>query len=416
MKNLKSSLKISFTGDILCDFPELKYAKKRKYNFKNMFENLKLKENSDLLIGNLETPICSLLPYTFEPYSFNSPIKFLQELKKIGFDILSIANNHCLDRGELGAIRTIEELKNFNIIPSGIYYKNQENYDVVELKGKKIAFISYTYGTNYNHNHYYLGNNSKIKVNLLKKQDNGIIYSKFNYVLTFLKRYFKSTTIWKILKCLKNLFNSKKANDVKAYIKDDINNSEWIIDNKYIERIEETIKNAKSNADVVIFLLHSGGQFNAEVGSFSKKIVDIISKSDVDIIIGNHPHIVQKYEIVNGKPVFYSLGNFSFSPMSDYVNFECKPDYSLKVNMYISENDIKYSFEILKTIADKKTNHSAIVNTYDLEKKLSTSEKEILINDCNYIINRVYDTRDIKYITNLSKEYLIDKGEYQCQE
>ena len=235
-------------------------------------------------------------------------------------------------------------------------------------------------------------------------------------MLTFLKRYFKSTTIGKILKCLKNLFNSKKANDVKAYIKDDINNSEWIIDNKYIERIEETIKNAKSNADVVIFLLHSGGQFNAEVGSFSKKIVDIISKSDVDIIIGNHPHIVQKYEIVNGKPVFYSLGNFSFSPMSDYVNFECKPDYSLKVNMYISENDIKYSFEILKTIADKKTNHSAIVNTYDLEKKLSTSEKEILINDCNYIINRVYDTRDIKYITNLSKEYLIDKGEYQCQE
>lgn len=412
MKKTKNSIKISFTGDILCDFPELKYSKKNRYNFKNMFDKLDLKENCNLLVGNLETPICPLLPYTFEPYSFNSPTNFIKELKNIGFDVLSIANNHCFDRGELGAINTIRNLKKINIVPSGIYYKSEKNYDVINLNGKKIAFVSYTYGTNYNHNHYFLDSDSKIKVNLLKKQDNGTIYSKYNYVFNFLKRYFKSSTIWKLLAKTKKKITKKETKNIKAYIKDDLDNSEWIIDDNYMDELIKTIKEAKSESDIVIFLLHSGGQFNAEVGSFTQKIVDTISHSDVDLIIGNHPHIVQKFKIMNKKPIFYSLGNFSFSPISDYVNFDCKPNYSLKVNMYISNNNIYYTFEILKMVVENDTKHSSVVNTYDLVKKSSTKEKENLIKDCNYIINRVFDTIDIKYVSSLSKEYSINKEEY----
>ena len=74
MKKLDKKIKISFTGDILCDLPELKYLKKNKMNYSEIFYKYDVKDDSDFLVGNLETPICSILPYTFEPYSFNTPL------------------------------------------------------------------------------------------------------------------------------------------------------------------------------------------------------------------------------------------------------------------------------------------------------------------------------------------------------
>ncbi len=413
MKNLKNSFKISFTGDILCDYPELKYSQKNNYNFNSIFNNLKIKEDCDFLVGNLETPICSFLPYTFEPYSFNSPKNFVYELKKIGFDLLSIANNHCLDRGIIGAKSTINVLKKIDIIPSGIYTNFDKNYNVCKIKNKKIAFISYTYGTNYTHNHFFLKEDSSIHVNLLKRQSNDIFYSKFNYLFNFIKNYLKSSFLWTLAVIVKNKILKNRNIGKKAYIKDDIDSSDWIIDHEYLNNMITTIKNAKNESDFVIFLLHSGGQFNSEVGTYTRKIVDIITKQDVDLVIGNHPHIVQCFEIVNKKPVFYSLGNFTFSPMSKYVNFEYKPDYSIKVNCYVKDNILKFSFEILKVTSNKENNHSSVVNTYELKSSLSKKELFKLIDDCNFIINRVKNTKDIKYIDSLAKEYFINEEEYK---
>ena len=111
MEESREIYKISFTGDILCDYPEYKYIKKNKCGFCSIFEEINLKEKNEILVGNLETPICDKLPYTYEPFLFNSPYAFLNEVKKCGFDILSIANNHCLDRGHIGALKTIKNIK-----------------------------------------------------------------------------------------------------------------------------------------------------------------------------------------------------------------------------------------------------------------------------------------------------------------
>lgn len=404
LKKLNKKIKISFTGDILCDLPELKYLKKNNMSFFKIFHKYNVKDDSDFLVGNLETPICSGLPYTFEPFSFNTPNGFAKELKKIGFDLVSVANNHCLDRGGVGAKNTIKNLKKINLIPSGIYEKDEKNYDIVNILGKKIAFISYTYGTNYNHNKYDLCNCKNIKINLLKKQTYLNKYSYFCYFCDFLKKYIKASRIWKLLSCIKNSIQNKNKVLPKAYIKDDINEDEWIIDENYIKDISTTVLNAKNEADLVIFLLHSGGQFNGEVGTFTSALVKKITELDVDLIIGNHPHIVQKYEIINGKPVFYSLGNFIFSPCSSYVNFEYMPEYSIKVNFYIDTN-FTFTFEILKVVCNYDNFHSEVYNTYDLQFHLNDLERKKLISDCNFIINRLYETVNVEYINSLKKEY-----------
>ena len=143
----------------------------------------------------------------------------------------------------------------------------------------------------------------------------------------------------------------------KAYIIDNLDEGEWKIDYDYLERLEDNVKKAKEKADIVILLMHSGGQFNLEVGEFTEKITNYLSKLQIDLIIGNHPHIVQKYEIKNKKPIFFSLGNFIFSPCSEYVNDEGKPEYSIKVNTYWNKKENKIEsikFEILKVILIRK--------------------------------------------------------------
>lgn len=74
------------------------------YNYDRIFEKVAyVLKDSDYVVGNLETPIAGEeLEYTKEPTVFNTPLAFAQSIKKAGFDFVSIANNHCLDRGVIG--------------------------------------------------------------------------------------------------------------------------------------------------------------------------------------------------------------------------------------------------------------------------------------------------------------------------
>lgn len=213
MKNYENEnlIKISFTGDILCDFPELKYMRKNHYNFEEIFKEISLKEPGEYLVGNLETPICSFFPYTFEPFSFNSPKKFANTIKDIGFNLVSIANNHCLDRGIHGAKFTKKFLQKINLIPSGIYMENEDCFEIVKINELKVAFLSYTYGTNYMHNHCRISKKNKLQVNLLKKQEiNNVNFTKINTIRTNIKLFAKSTRLWKTLAKIKKRIQRKK--------------------------------------------------------------------------------------------------------------------------------------------------------------------------------------------------------------
>ena len=82
------------------------------------------------------------------------------------------------------------------------------------------------------------------------------------------------------------------------------------------DMIEDLIKDAKSNADLVVVHAHWGNEDEDVISEamqvYSRKMVDW----GADIIFGNHTHILQNLEILkresDGKlcPVIYSLGNF----------------------------------------------------------------------------------------------------------
>lgn len=140
-------------GDLMCHSTQFKYAQvsKDSFDFKPVYRYVKpIIEKADVAIGNLETTLAgSEREYSGYP-NFNSPDEYLEALKYAGFDILITANNHSLDTGKKGALRTIQKITEHGLLYNGTN-KNEKERDsirVYEVKGLRLAFLSYTYGTN----------------------------------------------------------------------------------------------------------------------------------------------------------------------------------------------------------------------------------------------------------------------------
>ena len=148
------SFTLSAIGDIMChntQYIDAYNADTDTYDFSYVFENISLyTKTADICIGNLETTFAgSDVGYSSYP-TFNTPDELAYELKDIGVDVLSTAGNHALDKGFDGLSRTIDVLNDADISHLGTY-KSKEEQDktlIKYVKGLKIAFVNYTYGTN----------------------------------------------------------------------------------------------------------------------------------------------------------------------------------------------------------------------------------------------------------------------------
>lgn len=93
-------------------------------------------------------------------------------------------------------------------------------------------------------------------------------------------------------------------------------NTIGFIESSLVWGSEENIKNlileAKKNADVVIVQLHWGVEYVEDPTDNQKKLGRLAIDSGADMVVGNHPHWIQKYEIYKDRYILYALGNFVF--------------------------------------------------------------------------------------------------------
>ena len=142
------------TGDIMChttNFNAAYDSKSKTYDFTPVFANVaKYITKADIAIGNLETTFAGEdRGYTGYP-TFNSPASLGETIKNIGIDVLSTANNHSLDKNYTGVVSTLDELDRMGIAHVGTSRSEEEQNKILvkEVNGIKIAFLSFTYGTN----------------------------------------------------------------------------------------------------------------------------------------------------------------------------------------------------------------------------------------------------------------------------
>lgn len=85
------------------------------------------------------------------------------------------------------------------------------------------------------------------------------------------------------------------------------------------ELICRRIAEARENADYVVVYIHWGIENVEWLEDYQlasgKEFID----AGADVVVGDHPHVVQGIEWYEGKPIFYSLGNFWFSSYERYT-------------------------------------------------------------------------------------------------
>ena len=147
------TLSLVFVGDLMQHQAQINAARidKDHYDYADCFAYVApLLRKADLAIGNLEVTLGGK-PYRGYP-SFSAPDDYLRAIRHAGFDVLLFANNHCLDRGNRGAKRTLHLLDSLRMVHTGVFRDSVERLHhyplLVERKGFRIVFLNYTYDTN----------------------------------------------------------------------------------------------------------------------------------------------------------------------------------------------------------------------------------------------------------------------------
>ena len=147
------TVNLMFVGDAMQHAPQITAAEQPDgtYDYAPCFQYVEDDINwADLAVVNLECPLGGK-PYTGYP-CFSAPDSYAQQLLTSGFDLFLTANNHCLDRRDKGLVRTCQLLDSLGIPHIGTYPSQQDRNQripyFVNVKGMKIAFLDYTYGTN----------------------------------------------------------------------------------------------------------------------------------------------------------------------------------------------------------------------------------------------------------------------------
>ena len=144
---------IRIVGDLMCHSTQFNYAKVSadSFDFTGVYKEVKsYLSDADLTIGNLETVTAGKSKsYSGYPF-FNAPDDFVSALKDAGFNLLVTANNHAIDQGEKGVIRTIEQIvKNrMNYSGTAISQADKDSIRIFDFNGIKIAVLAYTENTN----------------------------------------------------------------------------------------------------------------------------------------------------------------------------------------------------------------------------------------------------------------------------
>lgn len=145
-----------FVGDAMQHQAQLDQARKvaggRGYDYSTCFEYIAPTiTEADYAVANLEVPLGGGPDYTGYP-CFSAPDSYALALKDAGFDMMLTANNHCLDRRDKAARRTLTALDAMGIDHVGTYRDAAQRDSLVpfikDIKGIKIGFLNYTYGTN----------------------------------------------------------------------------------------------------------------------------------------------------------------------------------------------------------------------------------------------------------------------------
>jgi poly-gamma-glutamate capsule biosynthesis protein CapA/YwtB (metallophosphatase superfamily) len=276
--------------------------------------------NLEMLLGNFESAPAAESGGT---YVMGEPF-MAEELKWMGFNLYSRANNHSLDFGEGGLLSTTRILDRLGLAHAGVgeNLTRARSPVYLETKNGRVAMISMSssfasFGRAGDARGDLIG---RPGLSPLRYQAKLVIPRGLMHQLT---QVFKEAgvPIRKEKEGVISVMNQRFAGGTKSEIITTPNEAD-------LKGIIASVKDAKRQADYVLVSLHaheargSDRERPAEfMEIFCRKCLD----AGASAIIGHGPHLLRGIEIYKKKPIMYSLGNFIF--MNETVRFQPADNY-----------------------------------------------------------------------------------------
>jgi poly-gamma-glutamate capsule biosynthesis protein CapA/YwtB (metallophosphatase superfamily) len=223
---------------------------------------------ADLTLGNLE---CAIAPENLAlasapesdldrgPYFLVAPASAVNALNEAGFDILSMANNHALDRGLEGLADTASALESAGMLPVGAARTSKQTYQaLIQQVGEiQVAFLAF------------------------------------------------------------NAVPSPRGPQWSGEVRASNPEGSWALAGWERDKALAAVRAAHEQANAVVVSIHWGYEYDQRVDPAQREMASALVDAGADLIVGHHPHVIQALETLP-KPdggqalVAYSLGNFVF--------------------------------------------------------------------------------------------------------
>ena len=117
-----------------------------------------------------------------------------------------------------------------------------------------------------------------------------------------------------------------------------------------LDEIEKSIKEIKKTCRWCIIVAHAGEEFTALPTPYTRDRYLKYLDMGADIIVAHHPHVPMNYELLPGKAIFYSLGNFIFD--TPYQRSQFNTEFGLFLKLSLSEDS--FDFEPFGVFIDRE--------------------------------------------------------------
>lgn len=291
--NVPDEIIVAAVGDVMTHAKVIRSAKANgnaeNFQYGFAFESLtKYFQAADINFANLETP-AALKDYNKRrPFVFNADANLVRALKWGGFNLLSVANNHSLDQSVKGLRDTLA-------------LGMEESLPMIGAGGNQIS-------------------------------------AEAGFCQTIRSLNVCSVAFTRVgIDTWHKVLKPKKT---------------WLNFDNSDEEIVRILRELKAKADILIVSIHWGEEYQTRPAKWQKKLAQKMVDAGADLILGHHPHVLQKTEVLTAASskhsalVAYSLGNFLSNQSQHFSSRSTDPDEgrprdSLILTVHLSKSGLQ---------------------------------------------------------------------------
>ena len=264
----ENAISIAIAGDVIPSRSTFSGGSPATPGFGRVVELL---SGADVAVANLDTALTERGHPREKFINVRAAPAVAADLKRMGFDVISLANNHVMDYGDTGLFDTLTALHTAGIqtVGAGSDLQQATAPAIVETDGWRLGVLAWT---------------SVLPTGAAASEERPgqaplhihTAYEVNPYLL---------------------MEEPTSAPTVRTRV-----------DDADLENARVAVADLRSQVDFLVVLLHWGGGISDELAEYQRPLGRDLLDAGADVVVGSHPHRVLGIETYDGKAIFYSPG------------------------------------------------------------------------------------------------------------